>query len=182
MLKRNPFSVFFACARERFSKEGQALIEAIIAVSLLSVGLTGILALLNQSLRLNGASAENYTATYLAAEGIEVARNIIDANAIQGKSWNNGFSDSTNYQIEYDSNSMTPVGCVIDQCPPLKYNPDTHLYDYAAGSADTPFRRLIKISFVGNDEIKISSIVSWVGAGGGSFSVNLEDHFMNWRT
>ena len=89
------------------SRTGQILIEAIIALSALTIGFLGILALLSSSLSLNRVISDNYTATYLAAEGIEVVKNAIDRNYIlqAGGSlvpWNNNLSEGT-YEVEYDS-------------------------------------------------------------------------------
>ncbi len=74
------------------SENGQSLIETVVALSVLVVGLLGIVVLLNNSLGLNRVTADNYTATYLAAEGIEVIKNLIDANIIARCPWNSGFT------------------------------------------------------------------------------------------
>ena len=150
------------------------MVEALVALSFLTVGFLGAFSLLGRSLSVNRSSAESYTATYLAAEGIEIARNIVDGNGIQKIAWNNGFSNG-DYEVEYDSTSMTP-----SQGRFLTYNPSTNIYGYG-GSDQTPFRRTVRIALVGSDEIKVNSIVSWTGIGGGDSTVDLEDHFMNWR-
>lgn len=155
-------------------RNGQVLIEALIAISFLTVGFLAIFSLLARSLALSRSSAESYTAVYLASEGIEVARNMVDGNAIQKKAWNNGFA-AGDYEVEYNSVSFLP-----DQGRFIAYDPSSHLYKYD-GLIQTPFKRLIRIKLVGPDEIKINSLVSWIGAGGGDFNINLENHFMNWR-
>ncbi|OGZ00806.1 MAG: hypothetical protein A3B13_00495 [Candidatus Liptonbacteria bacterium RIFCSPLOWO2_01_FULL_45_15] len=155
-------------------KKGQVLIEALIALSFLTVGFLAAFSLLGRSLSTNRASAQSYAATYLAAEGIEVARNIVDGNGIQGVAWNNGFANG-DYEIEYNSLSMTQ-----NQERFLTYDPSTNIYGYG-GSVQTPFKRAIRITLVGSDEIKVNSIISWIGLGGGDSRVDLEDHFMNWR-
>lgn len=156
------------------ARRGQLLVECLIAVSLLTVGFLGLFALLNRSLSLNRLIADNYVATYLSAEGIEVARNIFDANTIQKLPWNSGFLPSGDYEVEYNSNSL-----VSNQNRFLMFDPATHLYSYN-GTRQTNFKRLIRVS-VGTNEIKVNSLVSWTTLGGGSFQVNLEDHFMNSR-
>ncbi len=157
-----------------FSNSGQVLVEAIVAISLLTVGFLAIFALLGRSLSLNRATVQSYTATYLAAEGIEIARNIVDTNGIQKKAWNDGFGNN-DYEMEYNSNSLTQ-----NQGRFLAYDPSAHLYSYG-GSIQTPFKRVVRINLVGSDEIRVNSIVTWTSIGGGNFQVNLEDHFMNWR-
>lgn len=168
---RRAFSVrsFFA------PREGQLLIESMIAISLLVAGFLGMFSLLSRSLGLNRAVADNYTATYLAAEGIEVARNIVDSNVIQKKPWNAGFANG-DYEVEYDSISLA-----MNQNRFLSFDSADNTYSYG-GKVKTSFKRLIKISLVGANEIKVNSIVSWQAIGGGNFQVNLEDHFFNWHT
>lgn len=170
MLRNNSIDKFYNSLRQ-----GQVLIEALVAISLLTIGFLSAFALLGRSLSTNRASAQSYTATYLAAEGIEIARNIVDGNGIQGIAWNSGFADG-DYEVVYNDFSMAPQ----NQPRFLTYGTSTNAYSYD-GSFQTPFKRIIRIALVGSDEIKINSIVSWTGAGGGNFRVDLEDHFMNWR-
>ncbi|MEK7546636.1 MAG: hypothetical protein AAB536_00410 [Patescibacteria group bacterium] len=160
-----------------YSRRGQSLVEALVALSFLTVGFMAVFSLLSRSLSLNRSSTESYVATYIAAEGIEIARNIVDTNGIQKNAWSYGFSGgSGDYEAEYNSRSLSP-----NQDRFLTYNPNSHIYGYG-GSIQTPFKRLIRVTFVSQYEMKINSIVFWTGLGGGSFRVNLEDHFMNWRT
>ncbi len=158
-------------------KKGQILIEALMALTFLTVAFFSAFALLGQSLSTDRASAQSYVATYLAAEGVEVARNIVDGNGIQKNAWNKDLAPG-DYEVVYNDFSMT--GADRNQLRYLMYDPSTNIYSYS-GSVQTPFKRLITITSAGSDEIKINSVVSWVGPGGGSFSANLEDHFMNWR-
>lgn len=162
----------------RNNRDGQLLVESLIAISLLVVGFLGIFSLLSRSISLSRVAADNYTATYLAAEGIEVARNIADANALRpGTPWNSGF-DPGDHEVEYNSISLNP-----NQDRFLLFDPGNNTYSYS-GTSNTNFKRVIKISWVGSPvyEIQVNSIVSWTTLGGGSFKVNLEDHFLNWRS
>lgn len=157
------------------SRNGQLLIESLIATSLLIVGFLGIFSLLSRSLSLNRVAADNYTATYLAAEGIEVARNIVDANAIQKKSWNAGFANG-DYEVGYNAVSLTP-----NQGRFLDFDSGNNTYSYT-GATQTNFKRVLKIFLVSPNEIRVNAIVSWTTLGGGSYQINLEDHFLNWRS
>ena len=159
----------------RGERRGQFLIEAIVAVGVLVVGLLGIFALLSRSLSLGRTVTDNYAGTYLASEGIEVVKNIIDGNIIQGLPWVSGMSDG-DFEIEYDTISLLPF-----QDRFLGFDPVTSLYSYA-GSETTRFKRVLRLALIGSpvDEIQVNSVVSW-SSGGGSFSVDLEDHFFNWR-
>lgn len=156
-------------------KKGQLLIESGIAISILVVGLLGILGLLSRSLSLNNVVSSQYIASNLAAEGIEVVKNLLDANVIQFKSaWNDGFS-SGSFEVEYNTINL-PLNTYQDRF--LSFDPSTHTYNYGTGQL-TPYKRDIEIINNG-DEIQVNSIVSWQ-IRGGSYSINLEDHFFNWR-
>lgn len=153
-------------------KKGELLIEAGIAISILVVGLLGILSLLSRSLSLNNIVSSQYIASNLAAEGIEVVKNLIDANIIQFKPWNTGFANGS-YELSYDSLILNP-----NQNRNLLFDSSNKTYSYQNGQP-TPYKREIEILDKG-DEIQVNSIVSWQ-IRGGSYSVNSEDHFFNWR-
>ena len=174
----DPLHNFVMCGMRPNNRDSQLLIESLIATSLLIVGFLGIFSLLSRSISLNRAAADSYTGTYLAAEGIEVVRNIVDANTIQKNSWN--AFPCGDCEVDYDESSksflLTP-----NQNRFLLLDPVSNTYSYS-GTSQTNFKRQIKISLVGLNEIEVSSIVSWTTPGGGNFKVNLEDHFFNWRS
>jgi len=153
---------------------GQLLIESIIAISIIIIGLLGLVGLLSRALSLNRVVSDQFTANYLAAEGIEVVKNIIDANIIQKQPWNLGLANGE-YQVSYDSPKLEST---LRQ--PLVFEEKTGRYSYGFGKP-TSFVRVIKIELLSQDEIKVNSIVSWTTRGGGKFEVNAEDHFFNWR-
>lgn len=59
-------------------RSGQSIIEMLVATSAIVIAILGVLGLLQKSLGFNRVSADNYTATYLAAEGIELTKNLFD--------------------------------------------------------------------------------------------------------
>ena len=159
----------------KFSKRGQALVESLVAVSLLTVGFLAIFSLLSRSLSLNRASTQSYIGTYLAAEGIEVIRSMVDANGLQKRAWNDGFATG-DYEVEYSSQSLAAYS---DPGRKLKFNPSNNTYDYG-GSVDTDFIRKISVQSFGPDELVVNSEVFW-RTGSKQSSINLEDVFFNWR-
>lgn len=160
-------------------RQGQALVEVLIAVSVLVVGFLGIMTLLSRALSLNRVVADNYTATYLAAEGVELAKNILDGNTLQDVAWNSGFQNGA-FELEYSSAGAmnTFPNC---QGRKLFFDAVGHRYGYTQTSQPTPFERCIRVELVGNNEVKVNSEVRWITRGTGSFTVNLEDRFFNWR-
>lgn len=168
-------------ALQRSCNAGQSLIEAIVSISVLTTGLLGVLALFSKSISVNRQIADNYIATYLAAEGIEGVKNLIDANFIQEKPWGEGFGGGGNFELVYHpsdgSFSLEPY-----QGRFLNFDPVSNLYSYNTGGRPTNFKRIIKIDFLGSEseEMSVNSIVE-VSRFGGVQKVDLEDHFFNWR-
>lgn len=159
------------------SSAGQALIEVLVAISVLTVGFLGIVTLLSRALSLSRVVSDSYTATYLAAEGIEITKNIVDAQFLgPRRGWNSAVSPG-DFEAEYDSLTLNAYAG-----RKLLLDPQTKIYSYKNGVL-TPFIRKITIAFVGSgqQEIIVNSEVDWPTRGGGGSSVNLEDHFYNWR-
>ncbi|MDP3014873.1 MAG: hypothetical protein Q8N28_00390 [bacterium] len=153
---------------------GQLIIESMIGISIAVVGILGVLTLLSRSISLNRVVSDQFTGAYLAAEGIEITKNLIDANIIQSKPWNQGFS-SGSFEADYNSTNLEP-----NQNRQLLFDSANNIYSYDAGNP-TNFIRTVNIQLIGSEEIKVNSLVKWTTRGGGQFEVNLEDHFFNWR-
>ncbi len=157
------------------SQQGIALVEAVIAISIATVGLLALFTLLTRSLGLQRVVAERYIAAGLAAEGVELARNLVATNFLRGVAWNEGLpSTAGEYEMDYNDGALTPRA---DR--PLRF--DGVLYGYDAG-AETAFLRTIHISPIGSpiEEMGVRSVVRWTSRGISS-SVDVEDHVMNWR-
>lgn len=160
--------------------KGQLLVESMMGISITIIGLLGILALLSRSVSLNRVISDQFIGNYLAAEGIEVVKNLIDANIIQKNAWNQGLDTAGNYEADYNS-----VILEHDSSQFLKFDDTLNVYNYDSG-ADTPFKRKIAISYPDcpalhcERHIKAKSVVGWTNKSG-VFEVNLEDHFFNWQ-
>jgi len=160
------------------SQNGQLLVELMVAMSLMMIGLLGIFAVLSQSLGLSRVAANQYIAANLAAEGIEVTKNILDKNFINGDQWNLGFQGNGDYAVEFDSTSLIGDENTINS--PLRYDETTRTYNYSVGRR-TNFVRKIIIENVGPTEIKVTSKVEWKDRGGIDFEMEVEDRFRSWR-
>lgn len=160
------------------AQKGQVMIEMLIATTVIIVGLLGIFSLTSRSLSLNSVAGSQYIAANLAAEGIEVVKNIIDGNKLQkNPAWNWGIDDG-DYQI--NSLSIELKDRCGDECPALVFDPITGLYGYSAG-APTPYRRKVSVNAISSDEIKVTSTVDWTTRDNAKFQIALEDYFFNWR-
>ncbi len=177
------------------SRRGQTLVEALVALSILTVGFVGIVTLLARSFQLNRTTANDTQATYLASEGIEVAKNIIDYDVYYGLSlssntnyWGCSFrlntGQSADYALEYDT---TPTDCnppptiPRDSSDHLYFDASNSVYTYNSfGTQPTNFTRDVWITAVSPDEFDVRSIVTWTD-GGLSNTITLEDHFYHWQ-
>ncbi len=169
-------------------RKGQTIIEAVLAISVLTVGFLGIMALLSRSLFLSRVTSNELTATYLASEGIEIVKNIVDHDIYAGPpGWGSSFGGGGDFAPDYTTctsgigscsvGSLTPTSCPGNQ---LMLDPATHLYSYT-GSVATPFSRCVRITIVSANEIQVNSMVTWSTGPLTSQSINLEDHFYNWH-
>ena len=156
------------------NNKGFTLLETIVATGVIVVGLVSSLTLINNSLVLSFSFQDRLIAANLAAEGIEVVRNIRDNNWLQSLSWNNGLSDG-NYNVSYSSLSLIPYSDV-----PLRLNFSNGIYDYSSGSDQTIFKRIISITNLSAYEMKVISTVNWQRRNR-SYSIAVEDHLFNWK-
>jgi len=155
--------------------KGFTLFETIIAIGLILVGLVAALTLVTTSLFYSSNIQNCLIAANLAAEGIEVIRNIRDNNWLQDIPWDSWLVDNGDYQVAY--NSTTHLSAYYGQ--PILFDQATNLYSYDSGVA-TPFVRKISITNLSDNEIKITSTVTWRSRGI-SHESSAEDRLFNWK-
>jgi len=164
---------------------GQLLVEAMVAISLMLVGLMGIFGVLSRSLGLSRVAADQFVAANLASEGIEIAKNIFDSD-IGAKAWNAGFADERCYYADYKSTSLEgPIDCEyedIDEKTKLYLDEGSGLYSHDVGDGQSKFSRIIRVELgSGVEMVKVISEVFWTERGGLDSRIAVEDHFYNWR-
>ncbi len=167
------------------------MIESIVGISLVTIGILGIIVLLTNSSVFYNTAVNNLRATYLAAEGIEVVKNIVDANYVEN---DNQWTPPANgwYYVDYGSgtsgsgNSFTSIANLPS--PPIPQNASFVKFDSSNNvyvGPDSPigentiFRRIVNIQNKDN-YLKVLSYVSW-NEGASPKQVLLEDHFYRWR-
>lgn len=166
-------------------RRGFLLVEAIAALSVLVIGFVGVATLLARSLSFYHLVADTFTANYLAMEGIEVVKNLVDADVIQGCSWNEVKSGT--YEVSYGmvgGTGQCPGAALVSTTNTdfLTRDPRSGLYGYGYSTV-TQFTRVVTIvtSLRGDaDAVQVNSRVAWT-AQGQSREVNVEDVFRNWR-
>lgn len=153
-------------------QKGFTLIEAMIAISLILIGLGGVFTLINRSLGFHNLATHYLIASHLAQEGVEIVRNLRDNNWLAGRAWNAGFNNGF-YQVDYLSESLTPYN---DQY--LLFDEGKKVFNYQQGRV-TPYKRKIEINQISSEELKVVVTVFWQ-VKGASFDLVVEDHLFNW--
>ncbi|MDP3975194.1 MAG: hypothetical protein Q8P88_02845 [Candidatus Jorgensenbacteria bacterium] len=162
------------------AEKGSSLAEAMVALGLVVTGLLGIVVLYTRSFALNREVVNQTIAAGLAAEGIEVVKNIIDTNVAEGGRWTVG---NNTFEIEHDSAAYTPL--VFGQTKstrPLRFNESDGTYSYDSVGTLTPFKRTLTAtsSGSGDKEYRVNALVEWEESGT-TKSLEVEDHFFRWR-
>ncbi len=103
-------------------KKGFTIIELVISIFVLAIAVVGIFSALSIIMILTADSADRFTATYLAQEGMEIVRNIRDTNWLNmnvppvsgtAYSWADGLTnDATQNSIDCTENN--PSWCEAD--------------------------------------------------------------------
>ncbi len=178
-------------------RSGQALVEAVVALSALTISYLGILSLLNRSVGTSRVIADQNIAAYLSMEGMEIVKNLVDANFMRGEPFDKDFgSGNSSYEVSYsteleeddpgaDPDNFNPGRLVNPSraCPQgpcsLRYDPALG-YNYTTG-APTPFFRVIEIDsspgVPASAAFRVTSRVYWITKGGGTSEVRLQNYF-----
>lgn len=162
------------------------LIEVLIAITILIVGIISGFVLVTRALYNVAVIKDRLTASFLAQEGIELTRQIRDSNFLrilneQSADWRDGLGDGT-YIIESKIDSEGLIGLVAigeDENPIFFYDNVFKIYNYNNNGEPTDFIRKIEIETIGNDEIRVESIMQWKTRTI-DFDLTVEDHLYNW--
>lgn len=178
--------------------QGFTLIEALVAISILIIGIISAFILIVKVLYNTTVIQDRLTASFLAQEGLELTRQIRDSNylkMIYDRSivWDDGLKNNPypcTYRIYYDTLPGGEVKVILDSNNPdsfLYYHYDTGLFNYnSIGGEPTSFVRELtldkKISSdpeEGDQEIIATVIVTWKSKGL-NYKIVVEDHLFNW--
>ena len=167
------------------NNSGQILGEAVVAMGLITLGVFSIFGFFTNSLKEVRTVTDQTIATHLAAEGLEITKNILDANTfVEDASWDAGFSDG-DYEVSYnsDENKLSPYNDNDHIC----YNPADGSYTGGFSSScignETSFRRKITVQKIGdnNNIIRVTAAVDWAGRAGRENKVVLVSNLLKWR-
>jgi len=183
-----------------FSKSGFTLIETMVAISIFSLSILGLMSVLASGVSNTNYAKEKVIANYLAQEGLEYIINLRNTYALFGGA--NGWGDfwdkirlcdnsvDADQACYFDPSSinysnpiqpiilMTVSSCPSGICPSLYYT-TTGKYNYDILGNDSGFIRKIQANQIGANQVKISSTVSW-NQGSGLHSATFSEYLFNW--
>jgi len=174
--------------------KGFTLMEAIVAIFLLTVGIIGVSILITNTISSTRISTDKLIASYLAQEGIEIVRNIRDTNWLEPSHsppaphpWDEGLTTCGGA-----CDATTGNGCIADYISSADSHPNLTTYtgqvlniDTANGfysySALTPtkFKRKIVIMPAG-DILNVCILIEWQ-AKGKTYQIEAQENLYNWK-
>ena len=180
---------------------GFTFIETLVAVSIFTVSILSLFAVLGQSIASSNYAKTKIIGSYLAQEGVEHMRNMRDTyvlytaggSQVGWDNFKNNLKDVSDCQgingcyfnadnINYIDTTQPiidiPLTACGATCPILLYNATTGKYGYTGASSI--FTRKIRIlSEPSVDEIKIASTVSWAHPSG-NYTITFSENLFNW--
>jgi prepilin-type N-terminal cleavage/methylation domain-containing protein len=173
------------------NNNGFTLVETLVAISIFSLSILGLLSILSQGIADTGYAKKKITATYLAQEGIEYIRNTRDTYVLYPGATTNwtifqtklssclsggaecGFDDSV---AETSVGSVFQCSLSASQC---KLYVNNGGYDNNTAGTDSGFVRKIWVTIISPNEMRIFSDVSWQ-QGSGNYDITFSEDLFNW--
>jgi len=165
------------------------LMEAIVAIFVITTGLVGVLSLVSQTIASSTFSKDKLIAAYLAQEGIEIVRNIRDTEWLKNASWGSDICTSFPCQWEAD---YTTTSFLNDCGSPTNYNChpyspadflriDSGFYNYLSGNS-TKFTRKITVNDgpLSGSSLNVKVEVFWQEKGA-PHTVEVQENLYNWK-
>jgi hypothetical protein len=175
---------------KHFPNKGFSLIEVIGAVTILLMGLVGVLSLVIQNSRVIHHNELRLVGVMLAQEGVELTRNQRDSNWLSGAVWNSGICAAAcdpTFTVEMTTGgalnfNYTP-NVIGDSGTTLRVSTNG-LYQHSGGISTTIFRRLITTSNpVGCNStscLRVVSQVQW-DLRGRTYTQQVEEYLYDWQ-
>jgi prepilin-type N-terminal cleavage/methylation domain-containing protein len=156
-------------------QHGFTLIEALVALTILGVGLIPAFIQATNALVLADSVQNSLVATHLAQEGAEIVRALRDTDWFAGSAFGTSLDGcAAGCRVQYDSVSLIPLG----DDPVLKRDPTSGLFTYDSGTP-TIYRRTVTVTTVSAHELKVVVAVVWTERSGGK-EFDVEDHLYDW--
>ena len=159
--------------------QGFSLIEALVAVSILLLAITGTLSVASRSIAYSLDIRDQITASFLGEEAVEFVRNTRDTNVIGGADWLSGLQscfEASGCTVDVPNNEVTECS---GECPTILLS-SAGVYNYVLGD-ETPWRRRVQITEVVDEREAIVDVtVSWKRRVFDK-SFTIQEHIFNWQ-
>ena len=179
--------------KNNFLKRGFTIVESLVAIGILSLSILATFTSVAGSLQLSSTSKDQITAFFLAQEGMESIRNIIDNNTLSylaggGNDWLDGISELNTDPCWFGTGKICSVdstngilafcGLAAGSCPYLNQDSVSGKIGYDGGWTPTNFKREIRIASINANEIMVFVNMSWVNHGV-TKSIEVTENFFN---
>lgn len=162
------------------NNKGFTILELLITISIISIGLLGILGITPLMLSQSSYANSRLIAVHLAQEGIELVKNMRDYNLLSGAgSWDNNIGNGGDVTGEMDYTHLpnTPMNPYASS--KLCVN-SAGFYGYSScTSSASPFWREIKVVRIDDNSKRISVSVYWRDKSG-QHEIRAEDIIFNY--
>jgi prepilin-type N-terminal cleavage/methylation domain-containing protein len=152
-------------------EKGFTLIEMLIAVSVMTIGIVGVYALVPQIISVTASNTDKLIASQLAREGMELVRNIRDTNWLKNANWDAGLTGCIGgCEMDYNDSALS-----FFAGRKLKIDANG-FYNYESGN-ESKFVRKITIT-PSSDTLTVKVEISWEG----KYSpYSVTEKLYNWR-
>lgn len=155
---------------------GFTLIETLFAILIFSAALVALMSIAGRGISATSSARQQITAHYLAQEGLEVVRNMRDANYVNRQLWTRGFvpdceGETSSCNVVYNPMPDFPPALDPNASPILETNSEGFFVDAGDGTP-TLFSRFIWVESrhpladgSGPSEYEVVSQVKWESKG-----------------
>jgi len=166
--------------------KGLTLIEAVIALFLITMGMVGFFSLFQKIINYNTVISSRLIAAYLAQEGIEIVRNIRDnywLDTDPSMTWDDFRGDGSLYcssgcEFDYESLDFNSFGQGDDYLKIDDNGDNKGFYNYTDGPT-TKFKRKIIITSSENEEVNVVAEVRWTEKGQ-DYEIKVQENLYKW--
>lgn len=173
---------------------GFTLIEALIAITILTFAITATFTAVQSGLASSVESRDQITSFYLAQEAVEYIRNKRDTNSLTGSHWLSGFAESSGdpcypgKACTIDIVTSTIAACPSpSSCPVLKQNRTVGsvtegMYGYTSSWSNTNFKRTVQVERINTDEIALTVTITLTKANLTVQTFKVRESILNWQS
>lgn len=169
----------FRLQNKKIGKNGFTLIEALVAITILTMSIAGPMVTASDGLKNSTFARDQIIAFYIGQEGVEIIRSIRDSNALNNTPWLTGIaasctSGASGCGIDIRNKNFidcasSPTACNIYYDPNGLLagggNPRGIYSHVSGGTQQTVYTRSIKIVSINGWESTIDVTVTWLSRG-----------------